>query len=128
VCSIAEYFYELYYILTSPQGESLCKQRVKNTQRYHTKTYNKIFIIQPLRATFLVKKTVKTHNVWQIFAWHARGKTVIGYGNVSLSNQFVNDFIFESGSQNRTHLTVLQVQKWLFFCSMKTMTGISQKS
>ena len=29
LCSIAEYFYELCRILTSPQGESKYKQRVK---------------------------------------------------------------------------------------------------
>ena len=29
MCSIAEYFYELWCILTSPQGESKYKQRVK---------------------------------------------------------------------------------------------------
>ena len=29
ICSIAEYFYELCCILTSPQGESKYKQRVK---------------------------------------------------------------------------------------------------
>ena len=28
-CSIAEHFYELRFILTSPEEESKCKQRVK---------------------------------------------------------------------------------------------------
>ena len=47
VLSIAEYFYELCRILTSRQGESKYKQRVKiHSDTTHPKTSGKLFIIQ----------------------------------------------------------------------------------
>ena len=47
VLSIAEYFYELCRILTSRQGESKYKQRVKiHSNTTHPKTSGKLFIIQ----------------------------------------------------------------------------------
>ena len=47
LCSIAEYFYELCHILTSPEGESKYKQGVKLfTAILHNKRSNKRFIIQ----------------------------------------------------------------------------------
>ena len=48
VCSIAEYFYELYCILRSSLGRVKIQTTNRNTQRYsvHTKTSNKVFIIR----------------------------------------------------------------------------------
>ena len=51
LCSIAEYFYELCRILTSPYGKSKYKQRVKYSAILHNKTCNRRFIIQ--HAKFL---------------------------------------------------------------------------
>ena len=49
-CSTAEYFYELWCILISPQGR-VKTQTSRNTQRYYTpKTSNKLFITQLFRA------------------------------------------------------------------------------
>ena len=48
VCSIAEYFYELYCILRNSLGRVKIQTTNRNTQRYsvHTKTSNKVFIIR----------------------------------------------------------------------------------
>ena len=61
VCSIVEYFFELYRILTSLKSESKYKQRVKiysaKLQKKNIKKSNKSFIIQLL--FFLLSLSVR---------------------------------------------------------------------
>ena len=61
VLSIAEYFYELCRILTSRQGESKYKQRVKiHSDTTHPKTSGKLFIIQLFFFFFVFFSAIKS--------------------------------------------------------------------
>ena len=60
MCSIAEFFYELCCILTSPRDESKYKQRVKMLSDTTHQTCNSLFIIHLFAFYFLSLNVLKT--------------------------------------------------------------------
>ena len=57
VCSITKYFYKLCYIWMSLQCQSKCKQQVQLQALLHTKTCNKLFIVNCfILCAFLIRQ------------------------------------------------------------------------